>query len=206
MKRKIVILMTVVLCLIGNVSCNGNTDSGTTDSKTVEEASVEEVSAEGTTAAADQDDDLTTYLWDAVTETMPAEVVKEVEDHGVWRTVEGSGEGSVSYLLANSDDYDQVTLRLDFSYENGQLVQYVSKDYGFVQTDVPEQSTDEKEALELVKTFADRFCGKQLKDEDIKADQLPPKWEGGDYACYKDPDGASYLVWLGRGMVINYEG
>lgn len=196
-KLKPVLAIIILICMTGCKSAPAKP----------EDHSFPEKKTEADTSQDDAKDnsevkELQSKLYKAVTETMPAEVVEEIEEHGVWHTLEGGED----YLLANSDDYEAVTLRLDFSFKDGKLIQYVSKDYGFVQSDVADQVIDENQAEELVLSFAVWFCGKQmLEKEDLKKIDVPAKWEGGDYACYEDPDGDSYLVWLSKGMVIHYD-
>lgn len=78
-------------------------------------------------------------------------VKEEIAEHGVWSTgiyTDESGKKIHSYSLANSEDYDQVTLGLDFTFDaDGNLVDHVSKDYGFIQ------------GMERTETEKDSFYG-----------------------------------------------
>ena len=70
-------------------------------------------------------------LYTSVCNVMPSDVLNELEKKGVWTVIYDDSDDSVTYSLGN--DAENPTLRLDFSFDsNGNLVQYVSKDYGFV--------------------------------------------------------------------------
>ena len=155
-------------------------------------------------------------IWQAVRNVMPEAVVEELENKGAWRLVGNS------YLLGNGISYEDITLRLDFTYhKDGRLSQYVSKDYGYVMG-LPEEKIDEEQAALLVAEFAKEFCGKELTvswnggDSDSSTSgnlvigqqiwqvESQEKW-GDDYVCFQDSYGATYLVWLSHNMVVNYQ-
>ncbi|MCD7949447.1 MAG: hypothetical protein LUG12_04180 [Erysipelotrichaceae bacterium] len=61
------------------------------------------------------------------------------------------------------NDEENPILCLDFTYdENDQLIQYVSKEYGFVDEELVETSISEKEAKLLAQAFARVFLDKEV--------------------------------------------
>ncbi|MBR1740615.1 MAG: hypothetical protein IJ733_01870, partial [Lachnospiraceae bacterium] len=175
-------------------------------------------------------------LTNQVYEFVPDRGVKEeLANHGVWHTgiyMDESGQKLRSYSLANSEDYDKVTLRLDFTFDvDGNLVDYVSKDYGFIEgLDAAENTED---PLHGIKRFADMFLdfyvvdGEKAvtlaeEDEDLEsllADEeteerrilwlweegLPKKYEGLGYAYYSDGYNHHYLVDKKHDMLLRFE-
>ncbi len=168
-------------------------------------------------ASVDEEDILETEpekgILQAVKDVMPELVSKELEEKGVWHLTNGN------YLLANGTSYEDITLRLDFSYDEGRLVQYVRKNYGFVSSKLPENKISAEQAADLVSRFAEAFCGRSLLFSRPHADtaaqtgtengvlwqtKTPAKW-GKGYAGFEDSFGAYYLVDLSHGMVTEYE-
>jgi len=151
-------------------------------------------------------------IWQAVQNTMPEKVLKELNEKGMWHMQ--LDKDTPCYLLGNDSGYGfDYTLRLDFSYKDGQLNSYTSKGYGFVDS-LPEENITEEKALLLVQKFAKEFCGKELeavasaKKADDKntvwQEETPSKYDGGGYAYFQDGYGATYLVQLNHNIVIGY--
>lgn len=154
-------------------------------------------------------------IWQAVLDTMPKKVIKELENNGVWHFF--ADKKIPTYLLSNAENYDNITLRLDFQYNGNELIQYVSKGYGFV-INLPDENINKKQALALAQKFAKEFCGKDLTTVKNKKEaqnygenaiwqiKTPPRYDDGEmYAQFKDGYGALYLVQLNRNMVVRYD-
>lgn len=150
------------------------------------------------------EDSVEKALREAVRSTMPQKIV-EAADHGIWNKII-YGKNQTSYLLANEKDDDDVTMRLDFDYQDGKLVTYVSKEYGFVD-DMPEERIDKTQAVVLVQKFAEAFLGKTIDTTEIQETKIPVKYkyEDDNYASFEDKVGNSYLVQLNHNMVVRYE-
>lgn len=165
-------------------------------------------------------------------------VMEEIAEHGVWFTgiyTDETGKKFRSYSLANSEDYDKVTLRLDFTFDQeGNLVDYVSKDYGFIQG--LERAETEEDSFYGIKRFVDMFMDfyvvdgekavalspngeneeklRQLLTEEeteerkilwLWEESLPAKYEGLDYALYSDGYDHHYLVDKKHDMLLRFE-
>lgn len=154
-------------------------------------------------------------IWQAVLDTMPKKVIKELENNGVWHFF--ADKKIPTYLLSNAENYDNITLRLDFQYNGNELIQYVSKGYGFV-INLSDENINKKQALALAQKFAKEFCGKDLTTVKNKKEaqnygenaiwqiKTPPRYDDGEmYAQFKDGYGALYLVQLNRNMVVRYD-
>lgn len=141
-------------------------------------------------------------LREAVHATMPKKVV-EALDHGAWHADDRQGEKDGDFLLADSADFDNVTLRLDFALQNGKLVDYISKEYGFVD-DMPEEKIDKAQARLLVQKFAEAFLKETIETKDLKKIKLPSHYDGGPYVCFRSKSGDTYVVQLNHNMVVNY--
>ncbi|MCI8747987.1 MAG: hypothetical protein HFH67_08995 [Lachnospiraceae bacterium] len=137
-------------------------------------------------------------LMAAVETTMPQPVIDELHVNGVWSL------SCDSYLLGNSVSYDNITLRLDFSFEGDKLVQYVSKRYGFV-SDMPDNRIGKDQAKELVAEFEQEFLGRKVSKNNIKEYAGPAGYRDKDYAAFMDEYENTFLVHLSKNMVINYD-
>lgn len=160
---------------------------------------------------------------------MPSEVVEELQKKGVWHVMRGEGS-EVQYNLANGENGEDVTLRLDFTYIDGGLISYVSKDYGFTE-EMKKSGGDGYPSRNLL-GFADDFCGGKAKfvegttleevsrlkkkgviEEDgntntIAPLELPKIWNDGNhngYEYYGDIRGATYLLDSRIDMVVKFE-
>lgn len=139
---------------------------------------------------------------EGIRKNMPAEVVQELEQHGVWHISYGDTPEQRDANLANAEENDKVTLRLDFHYENGKVTKYTSKDYGFM-ANVPDSPGDGKQAaFRFAWDFID-FTGKE--DDTMTKAELPVRWSEEEYTYYEDMWGATYLVDSRHGMVADYE-
>ncbi len=133
---------------------------------------------------------------------MPAEVVKELEQNGVWRICYGETPEQLDCNLGNAERVDEITLRLDFHYENSRLTKYVSKNYGFTDTVAAAEGDGKQAAFQFSWDFTD-FVG---KDDDMMTEaKLPQKWKGAEYTYYEDMRGATYRIDSRINMVVEYE-
>lgn len=160
---------------------------------------------------------------------MPSEVVEELQKKGVWHVMRGEGS-EVQYNLANGENGEDVTLRLDFTYIDGRLISYVSKDYGFTE-EMKKSGGDGYPSRNLL-GFADDFSGgkakfvegitleevSRLKKKGVIKDdgnintiaplKRPKIWNDGahnHYKYYGDIRGATYLLNDRIDMVVGYE-
>lgn len=131
-------------------------------------------------------------------EKVVPEAVKNELEKGTYTVLGDSGDET--FLLKN--DETEPTLRLDFVFENGELNQYRSKEYGFVDS-LPEEWITKEEAKELVRKFARGFLGISEEPVSIAA---PSGYEDEKmYAAFRDSSGGRYLVQLNHNMLIQYD-
>lgn len=132
--------------------------------------------------------------------TMPSDVYQELKEKKVChKSVYPDNLKEIIYSIGN--DQDDPTLRLDFTYDDGKLIQYNSKEYGFVDHSMSDNWIDEKQAIVLVKQFAKVF----LK-EDVKPIKRTPMsgYDTPYHITFEDEQQRRYLVQTNRNMVINY--
>lgn len=137
-------------------------------------------------------------LMAAVENTMPQPVIDELHVNGVWRLSHNN------YLIGNSENTGNTTLRLDFYFEENKLVQYVSKEYGFV-GEMPDNWINKSQAKELVAEFEQLFLGRKASKNNIKEYAGPAGYRDKEYAAFIDEYENTFLVYLSKNMVINYE-
>lgn len=125
--------------------------------------------------------------------TMPYSIYEELEDKGVCTQIDDT------LLLGN--DAQNPTLRLDFTYKGDQLIQYVSKEYGFVES-MNEKHINEDEAKSLVKLFAKTFLE---QDVILKTTTDMSGYDTGDYITFEDQNRNLYLVQFNKNMVIKMD-
>lgn len=133
----------------------------------------------------------------AVEKIMPKPVVDELHTKGVWHQLSDE-----NYLLGNSESNDDITLRLDFCFSGNKLAQYVSKGYGFVEN-MPDNRIDRKQAKELVAEFEQLFMGREVNKNNIKTYDVP-KYDKENYASFIDEYENTFLVYLPKNMLKNY--
>lgn len=139
---------------------------------------------------------------DQIRNNMPEEVVRELEQHGIWRISYGKTPDQIDGNLGNAERSEEITLRLDFHYEEGRLTQYVSKDYGFTDKVAAAGGDGKQTAFQFAWDFT-QFVG---RDDDMMTEtELPKKWEGEAYQCYEDMRGAKYRIDSRINMVVEYE-
>lgn len=134
----------------------------------------------------------------SVKKTMPEPVVDELEKEGYWRLSYGN------YLLGNAESSDNITLHLDFSFSGNKLIQYVSKRYGFVSS-MPDDWIDKKQAKRLVAEFEKEFLGREVNENNIKLYEGPAGYRDKEYAAFMDEYENTFLVYLAKNMIINYD-
>lgn len=166
-------------------------------------------------------------LMNAIESTMPDDVVTELQKNGVWHVSIGAdeeGEQQKYYNLANSTENDKVILRLDFTFDKtGNMIQYVSKDYGFVENLTEEEG--DTEPFSSVISFAEKFLGMKLVQIMIETkegsiynglslpadivpvwkEETPERWKDGNHACFRDSFNNYYVVELRQGMVVYFQ-
>lgn len=167
----------------------------------------------------DENEGIEQKLWQAIQNTMPYEVVEELEQ-GKCRTIQDNKE-EISYLFSNKESYEGETLRLDFYYKKGALRQYVAKEYGFLTLlsskvselwHDPERTEEDLEdrAKQLLQQFDMEFLDRDGSSGYYRV-KTPARYLSGDtpdytYMCFKDyANGDTYLVCLRYDMVINYD-
>ena len=134
--------------------------------------------------------DLPEKLMEQIKTTMPIAVYDELKNKGVYTQVDNT------HIIGN--DAQNPTLRLDFTYKDNQLIQYVSKEYGFVD-DMNEKRINEDEAKSLTKLFAKTFLE---RDVVLKKTTDMSGYDTGDYITFEDQNHNLYLVQLNKNMVI----
>ena len=124
--------------------------------------------------------------------TMPLEIYNELQKNGYFSQIDNT--------LSIANDEHNPTLRLDFTYKNNILVNYVAKEYGFIDN-MKNQTINEEEAMTLAKQFAKIFLQKNILLE--KTDNLND-YIGKKYITFKDNENNIYLVQLNKNMIIKY--
>lgn len=138
----------------------------------------------------------------AIQTVMPEKVAKETTK-GKWK--KGDRQSGIDdYSIANTEDFDSTTLRLDFSFKENVLIDYVSKEYGFVDEMKADRITKEQ-APALVKKFAKAFMNRKLGKDDIwVVTGLPKRYDDKKHLMLADTQGGCYIVQLNRNMVVSY--
>lgn len=137
----------------------------------------------------------------AIQTAMPEKVAKEAAK-GSWRKT-GIQPDTDDYSVSNTEGFDS-TLRLDFSFKQNVLTEYVSKEYGFVE-EMPEERIKEEQAPALVKKFAEAFLDRKLSETDIYIYGFVPKrYDSKNYLRLVDSQGGCYIVQLNRNMVVMF--
>ncbi|MCI9077712.1 MAG: M56 family metallopeptidase [Lachnospiraceae bacterium] len=134
----------------------------------------------------------------AIEKIMPQPVIDELHMNGLWRLSYGN------YSLGNSENHDDITLRLDFAFSGNKLVQYVSKRYGFV-SGMPDNRINRRQAKELVAEFEQLLIGRDIDKNNIRPYDGYAGYKGKDYAAFIDEYGNTFLVYLAKNMIINYD-
>lgn len=131
-------------------------------------------------------------LLENIQKTMPKEVYNELKDNGNFKLVDDT------YLFANKEQ--DPTLRLDFTYKDNTLIQYVSKEYGFVES-MEDTVISKDEAIDLAKTFAKTFLNKEVT---LSETESLSGYEDENYITLKDNENHTYLIQLNKNMVIKF--
>lgn len=134
----------------------------------------------------------------AVTTVMPEKVVNEIKNKQWEKT------WTDTYSVANTEDFDTTTLRLDFTFKQNTLTDYVSNEYGFVD-DMPEERITKREGIALVQKFAENFLDRNLEKSELHvAEFIPPRYDNKDYLVVRDTQDGLYVVQLSRNMVVMF--
>lgn len=131
-------------------------------------------------------------LMAGIQKTMPQEIYQELEKNKVVSETDGT------ILIGN--DKDEPSLRLDFTYENGKLVQFVNKEYGFFHS-LPEIVVNEEQAKQTAQTFAKVFLN---QDVHLKKITDLSGYDTGDYITFEDDNHNTYLVQLSLNLFLKY--
>lgn len=131
-------------------------------------------------------------LMDGIKTAMPESVYNELTENSEYSVVDDT------MLIGNKKE--NPTLRLDFTYKDNQLAQYVSKEYGFMDSLKDKNITDDKAknvAMSFAKTFLNK--GSQLKETTALSG-----YETDNYITLEDQDHNVYLIQKDIGMIIKY--
>ncbi len=132
-------------------------------------------------------------LMSGIKKTMPEGIYQELKNKGVVK------KATDTILIGN--DEEEPTLRLDFTYLDDQLIQFVNKEYGFLET-LPENKVNEEQAKETAQTFAKVFLNQDV--ELTKTTDLSG-YDTGDYVTFEDQNQNTYLVDLNRNVFLKYQ-
>lgn len=123
---------------------------------------------------------------------MPSDVYNELKQKGSYTLSDNT------ILIGNSKD--NPTLRLDFTYTDNKPVQYVNKEYEFVDN-MNEQPIDEDRVISLIQLFV-----KTVLKEDVTLQKVdnPSHYSGNNYLTFEDQNKNIYVVQLDKNMVVNY--
>ena len=151
---------------------------------------------------------------------MPQPVVNEL-DAAECRTVKG-GKKEITYLFGNGREGEADTLRLDFTYNGRTLVQYESKEYGYLEL-LSENLSEtyhnsdrtkkelEKRGIEIVQQFDKTFLDRTETGSDAYKKRKTPlryKSEPYDDAYLQFENiytGDTYIVCMLYDMVVKYD-
>lgn len=208
-RRWIEVISACLIVLVAVVFFVGKIESS--ESKRVDRSA-----NETPTNAPDKDDDIigksnltdvAKCLYQGVADTMPQLVVDELKKSDSSENINqlvDKDTGTVTYSLSNKTDQQDETLRLDFSYQSDHLIQYRSKEYGFVDS-LPKDKITIEEAKKLAIEFAKTFLDKKLTTENLKKTADYSGYETQEYVTLQDSFGNTYLVQLSHNMVIKYD-
>lgn len=131
-------------------------------------------------------------LMDGIKQTMPEEIYQELTNKKVVYEIDD--------IITIGNDQNNPTLRLDFAYQDGQLVQFVNKEYGFLDT-LPTRMTSEQQAKETAKTFAKVFLNQDVK---LQKTTALSGYDTNQYITFKDENHHTYLVALNINVLLKY--
>ena len=160
------------------------------------------------------------FLRQGIRETMPQQVAEQLKSVKC-RTVEGDGS-EITYLFGNGGKGGEDTLRLDFTYKDGLLDQYVSKEYGYLDAlsesigevwhDPDHTEKDlESRSIDLIQKFEKAFLKVSPEDgSQYKKLKTPARYQGDEtgesYRLFKNTvSGDTYVVCLFYDMVVKYD-
>lgn len=145
------------------------------------------------------DDSQKPNIIDLINRSMPQMIVDELKKKGVVTIIYDETDQTVTYSAGN--DYFDPDLRLDYTYnQEGILLDYVNKEYGFT-----EQMKDEndKDYLDL---FIQYFLGESQENLSLKKVKNTGRYDDSSfYTCYEDKNQNSYIIDVKTGMVISFE-
>lgn len=139
------------------------------------------------------EDERVKELMAGIQKTMPESIYQELKDKGFAK--------EVTDVIWIGNDEKEPTLRLDFTYQDNQLIQFDNKEYGFLDT-LPEKRVDETQAKETAQTFAKTFLNQDVsltKTKDLSG------YDTGDYVTFEDQNQDLYLVDLNKDILLKYE-
>ena len=123
---------------------------------------------------------------------MPSEIYNELEENGLlFKT-------NHTFSISNAEE--NPTLRLDFTYINDKLAQYVIKEYGFTDN-MKDQLINEDQAKSLAQLFAKTFLNEDVTLQ--KVNHLSD-YETENYITLEDTNKNIYLVRLDKNTLIKY--
>ena len=137
-------------------------------------------------------DSFSKQLVEKLKNVVPLELYNELNEKG---TV-----SQVNNTISISNAKEDPTLRVDFTYKDDKLVQFVIKEYGFTE-DMKDNSINENEAKLLTQIFAKVFLNEEVNL--TKIDDLSV-YETGYHITLKDQYNNIYLVQLNKNLVMKY--
>ena len=145
------------------------------------------------------DDQQTKDLLNKIEEVFPNDIIDEFDKNLDSTKVE---LGDDEYCISLGNKETDPTLRFDFTYKDNEFIQFVSKEYGFVDNEVNDVIIDEAKGKALAENFSKVFLD---KDVELTVSNDLSGYEDEKYITYQDQDNCSYLVQLNKNMVISYQ-
>lgn len=92
-------------------------------------------------------------LMDGIKQTMPEEIYQELTNKKVVHEIDD--------IITIGNDQNNPTLRLDFAYQDGQLVQFVNKEYGFfryITNTYDKRTASQRNSKDFCESFLESRC------------------------------------------------
>lgn len=131
-------------------------------------------------------------LMNKIKTVMPESISSELDDNVYFHKTNGT--------ICVSNHKDSPTLRLDFTYENDKLMQYVSKEYGFIEN-LEDNLIDEQQALLLAKSFAFNFLN---ISSNFEITSTPKTYDNDHFITFKDQFNNIYVIQLTKNIIVFY--
>lgn len=137
-----------------------------------------------------------------VESSMPDIIYQEIIQKGICKKIYNDRDETTTFRLEN--DSENPTLCLDFSFDKeGNLIQYVNKEYGFTEDMNKKEVAAGEGAYEKVSSFANSLEKQELNEErGLKKVKSPTRWNDKRYECYQDKKGILYVWDQEYGMIV----